>query len=81
MFPRKDPEDFIGERLPDRRNIFEIEDDLLEEIDTNKDALRLRTRNQFVITILRESHRHYGLVECVIVSVSGVLIEDPSRCP
>jgi hypothetical protein len=57
MRKREDSEGLMGKCVADRRNACKGKDDRAEQIDSGDNTLRLKSRNERLLRILREMRR------------------------
>ncbi|MEF8730164.1 MAG: hypothetical protein V5B34_18480 [Accumulibacter sp.] len=71
MTVRIDPEQLVGESLPDFLHIREVEYHCPESVEPGDQSPGLGTGDQLLVTESRQPHRHDGLREVVIIRGIG----------
>src|SRR5271154_2884944 len=81
MLGRENTKDLVSESLPDRLHAIEVQNHGLEAIDACKHTFSLRSRDQLVLSILREANRNHGFGEPVVLILARECVEDLSLGP
>lgn len=75
MFQRKNPENLIGKGRSDVGNVFKVQHDFFEPLQSRNDALRLRSRDELFFPGFREIDGDVSLAEGEVILISDVIVK------